>query len=75
MFAFGASLAEKLDCKVDQLFEKGYIISSAGTINMAGFPASPESIKACAAKGIDIRSHKSSILSEQLGRVCGFIKQ
>ncbi|MCK4752816.1 MAG: hypothetical protein KAS75_05165, partial [Planctomycetes bacterium] len=40
---------------------------------LAGFPATPEAVAACAAKGIDITSHKSSALSEELIRGSDFI--
>lgn len=63
---FRKYLAEKLQCKVDQLGKMGYKIYSAGVIETAGLPASPESIKACAAKGVDIQPHKSNTLSRQL---------
>ncbi len=65
--------AEKVECEVDDLGKKGYKTSSAGILDMAGLPASPESIAACAAKGIDIKAHRSGILSEQLLEECDFI--
>jgi protein-tyrosine phosphatase len=36
-------------------------------------PASPEAIAACAAKGIDIKAHKSRALSQQLVEESDFI--
>jgi protein-tyrosine phosphatase len=63
---FKRYLAEKLGCKVDMLEEMGYRISSAGTLALAGLPASPESVKACEAKGIDITDHNSVALTGQL---------
>jgi len=63
---FRKYLAEKLQCKVDQLEEKGYKIFSAGTMDMTGMPASPEAVATCAARGIDIENHKSTALSRQL---------
>jgi protein-tyrosine phosphatase len=65
---FGKYLSEKLGCKVDQLEEMGYKLGSAGTIDVGGFPASPEATRVCAAKGVDIRAHRSRVLSEQLIR-------
>ena len=58
--------ARNLGCRVDQLSEKGYKILSAGTVGVAGLPASPEAIAACRAKGIDIRGHRSRALSKEL---------
>ncbi|MHC4155785.1 MAG: L-threonylcarbamoyladenylate synthase [Planctomycetota bacterium] len=63
---FGKYLSEKLGCKVDDLAKMGYKVGSAGTIDVGGFPASPEAARACAAKGVDIRAHGSRVLSEQL---------
>jgi len=66
-------LAEKLGCRLDQLGKMGYKTFSAGIIDAAGFPASPEAIAACAAKGIDIKAHKSRKLSERLVEESDFI--
>lgn len=63
---FRKYLAEKLGCKVDQLKKKGYKLSSAGTVGLAGMPASPQTIAVCATKGIDLRAHKSRRLSPRL---------
>jgi tRNA threonylcarbamoyl adenosine modification protein (Sua5/YciO/YrdC/YwlC family) len=70
---FRKYLAEKLQCRVDELKQMGYKTVSAGVIETAGFPASTEAIAACAAKGIDIRSHRSRTLSRELIRECDFI--
>ena len=59
-------LAQNLGCKVDQLKEKGYIIISAGTLGMVGFPATAEAVRACAARGVDIGNHRSGALSRYL---------
>ncbi len=64
---------KKLECKVDQLDKKGYKTYSAGILEQAGSSASPESIAACAAKGIDIKAHKSRQVSEQLVEESDFI--
>ncbi len=66
-------LAKKLKCEVDQLEKMGYKVFSAGTLEMDGSPASAEAIAACAAKGIDIRAHKSQALSRQLIEESDFI--
>jgi len=61
---FKKYLAENLQCGLDELEKKGYKVSSAGTIGLVGLPASTEAIRACADRGIDISSHRSSALSE-----------
>jgi len=63
---FRKYLAEKLECKVDDLEKIGYTVVSAGIMDMTGAPASREAVIACAAKGIDIKAHKSQVLSPQL---------
>jgi protein-tyrosine-phosphatase len=63
---FKKYLAEKLACPVDALDQKGYIIRSAGTMGMVGFPATNEAIIACLAKGVDISAHRSSALTKYL---------
>jgi protein-tyrosine phosphatase len=70
---FRKYLAEKLECQVDQLERMGYKIFSAGVVDMGGSPASAEAIAACAAKGIDIRAHRSRRLSEPLVKESDFI--
>jgi len=70
---FRKYLAKKLGFELDQLDGLGYKICSAGVIDMAGFPASREAVAACAAKGIDIKRHKSRMLSEQLIKESDFI--
>ncbi|UCC22928.1 MAG: threonylcarbamoyl-AMP synthase [Planctomycetota bacterium] len=70
---FRKYLAEKLECKVDQLEEMGYKVVSAGVMGVSGMPASPEAIAACAAKGIDIKGHTSSALTPELVEKSDFI--
>ena len=62
---FRKYLAEKFQCEVDHLGKMGYKMFSAGIMDMAGLPASAEAIAVCAAKGIDIKAHKSRTLSRQ----------
>jgi len=70
---FRKYLAEKIGCSVDELEDKGYKVLSAGTMDMAGAPASAESIKACAAKGVDIADHASQPLTRSLVDASDFI--
>lgn len=63
---FRKYLAEKLGCGLDEVEKKGYKVASAGTMGLSGLPVSPESVAACAERGLDIRSYKSSALSEEL---------
>jgi L-threonylcarbamoyladenylate synthase len=66
-------LAQKLNCKVDELELMGYKVSSAGIIGSSGFPASDEAIAACADQGIDIKNHRNRGLSKELIEESDFI--
>ena len=63
---FKKYLAEKLECRIDELGAMGYIISSAGIIGTSGLPASEEAVRACAGKGVDISAHRNRGLSREL---------
>ncbi len=70
---FRKYLAKKLQCKVDQLEQAGYKISSGGVMDTSGFPASAEAIVACAAKGIDLTAHRNKGLSKELIEESDFV--
>jgi len=70
---FKKHLAEKLGCPIDRLVEKGYTVTSAGTLGIVGFPASDEAVEACAAKGIDISGHRSRALTTHLIEQSDFV--
>ncbi len=70
---FSKYLAEKSGCKVDQLDEKGYKVSSAGTMGIIDVEASGEAIQACASKEVDIKSHKSTAVTLSLIAESDFI--
>ncbi|MBA7481336.1 Threonylcarbamoyl-AMP synthase [subsurface metagenome] len=70
---FRKYLAEKLQCKVDQLNKIGYKVRSAGVIDTAGVPASAEAITACAARGINLIAHRNKGLSKELIEESDFI--
>ncbi len=66
-------LAEKLNCEVDHLEKNGYKVISAGTMGLVNMPATVEAVQACAAKGLDIKAHRSRALSQQLIEDSDFI--
>ena len=70
---FRKYLAEKIGCGIDELEAKGYKVISAGTMDMAGAPASVESIRACAAKGVDLTDHASQPVTRALVDASDFI--
>ena len=63
---FRAQLAKKLGCGVDEVAQKGYKVISAGTMDLAGVPASHGAIEACRLKGVDITNHRSRHLTRSL---------
>ncbi len=60
---FRAYLAKKVGCSIDELPSMGYIIGSAGTMDITGTPASDGAITACGLKGVDITDHASRHLT------------
>lgn len=61
-------LAGKLKCDVDQLGRMGYKIASAGVMALNGTGASPEAIRFCESKSVDITGHTSrKLTAEMLG--------
>ena len=70
---FRKYLAQKLACPVDRLETMGYKVISAGILGIEGVAASAESVVACAARGVDIRSHGSHGLSSELIEDSDFI--
>jgi len=63
---FRKHLAEKIGCGIDELEALGYKVLSAGTMDMAGMPASIEAISACGQKGVDLEEHMSRRLTRPL---------
>lgn len=63
---FRVHLAKKLGCDVDEVEAKGYKVISAGTMNVAGAPASSGALAACRPKGVDIGRHVSQHLTRSL---------
>ena len=61
-------LAEKLGCKTDDLEDRGVIVMSAGIAAMLGGRAAGEAINVLAPLGIDLTTHESQPLTEQLVR-------
>jgi len=70
---FRKHLAEKVGCSVDELEKMGYKAISAGTMQMAGVPASAEAVVACERKGVDIRDHASQHLTQSLIEESDFV--
>jgi L-threonylcarbamoyladenylate synthase len=70
---FRAHLAKKLGCPVDELGKMGYKVASAGTMDIAGTPASNGALTACRLKGVDIGNHASQHLTRPIVEKSDFI--
>ena len=57
------AIAEKLKCDIDRLADMGYKIASAGVAALNDFAVSPESVRFCASRGVDIASNRSRRLT------------
>ncbi len=63
---FRNMLAEKMQCADDELLDRGYTVVSAGLAAYPGAPASPEAVDLLKDQGIDLSSHESQPVSEEL---------
>ena len=61
-------LAERLDCSIDQLEERGIVVSSAGIAAMPGAPVSAESAAVARDRGLDLHDHAAQPMTERLLR-------
>ena len=58
-------LTERLDCRDDELNDRGYYVESAGTLAFGGGPASEYAIEVLKARGIDLCGHRSQSLDAE----------
>lgn len=63
---FRKFLADRLRCREDELLDRGYIIVSAGLAACQGAAASPEAVELLRRDGIDLNSHESQPVTEDL---------
>lgn len=63
---FRKLLAERLQCSEDELIDRGFVVLSAGLAAVVGAPASSESVGVAEERQVDLRSHESQPLTEQL---------
>jgi len=66
---FRRLLAEKLNCREDEVASRGYHVESAGVSAGAGVAPSEAAVRTMKARGIDIAGHRSQALrAEQIAR-------
>ena len=63
---FRKFLAERLQCTEEELFDRGFVVESAGLAAAIGVPASPKSIEITQMRGVDLRAHASQPLTDRL---------
>jgi len=63
---YEAALARRLGCGREDLLARGHAVLSAGMAAEAGHPATPETVDAARARGIDLRGHRSRPLTPHL---------
>ncbi len=61
-------LAEKLSCRVDELEDRGVIVTSAGISAMAGGGPTSEAVQVMADFGVDLSTHVTQPIGERLVR-------
>jgi protein-tyrosine phosphatase len=61
-------LAEKLGCRVDQLEDRGVVVTSAGIAATAGGGAAPEAVQVMADQNVDLSHHVAQPINERLVR-------
>jgi L-threonylcarbamoyladenylate synthase len=63
---FKHRLAGRLGCTIEELPDKGYVISSAGVSPLANDPAAADSIEALREFGVDITGHRSRVATADM---------
>jgi protein-tyrosine-phosphatase/tRNA A37 threonylcarbamoyladenosine synthetase subunit TsaC/SUA5/YrdC len=59
-------LAERLNCTVEDLPDRGYLVMSAGVSATPGMPAADEAVEVARVRGADLSTHRSRLLSPEL---------
>ncbi len=65
-YLFRRALAERLECREDELAAAGYVVSSAGTMSLRGGVASPGAMEELARRGVDGGGHRSQPVTVEL---------
>lgn len=65
-YLFRQKLAQRLRCSVAELAERGYFVSSAGTMGFVGGPASEGTVRELQRRGIDAIAHRAQAVTVEL---------
>jgi tRNA threonylcarbamoyl adenosine modification protein (Sua5/YciO/YrdC/YwlC family) len=66
-------LADKLNCKIEELEDRGVLVLSAGIAATAGGRAAEEAIETMRVRGLDLALHESQPLSDRVVRYADLI--
>lgn len=66
-------IAERLECDISELEDRGFMVMSAGIAAMMGGRAANEAVEVLHAKGLDLSHHESQPLSDRLVRFADYI--
>jgi tRNA threonylcarbamoyl adenosine modification protein (Sua5/YciO/YrdC/YwlC family) len=66
-------LAERLNCRPEELVRRGYVVGSAGTHGLGKSGPTPEAVQACAALGVDISGHRAQPLTPELINTADYV--
>ena len=66
-------IAERLNCPVEALDEKGVAVISAGIAAMPGSPAAPQAVEVMNQMGVDIADHSSQPITGRLAQFADII--
>lgn len=70
---FRKLLAERIGCPEDELLDHGYTVISAGLAAYPGAPASTDAVRLLKADGIDLTTHESQPVTQELLLNCDHI--
>jgi L-threonylcarbamoyladenylate synthase len=63
---FRKMLANRLQCREDELLDRGWTVISAGLAAAPGAPAAPEAVELLREEGVDLSAHESHPVTQEL---------
>jgi protein-tyrosine phosphatase len=66
-------LAELLNCKIEELEDRGVVVASAGLAASAGCPPALEAVQVVREMGLDLSRHEAQPFTDQLARHADYI--
>jgi tRNA threonylcarbamoyl adenosine modification protein (Sua5/YciO/YrdC/YwlC family) len=66
-------LAQGLECRIDELEQKGVVVASAGLAAAGGGPAAAEAMQVMRELGLDLSRHETQPFTDQLARHADFV--